>query len=31
MIKTGFGEKQKIHRAAYFGTTEYVIDMNFDL
>ena len=31
MIKSGFREKQKIHRAAHFGTTEYVIDMNFDL
>ena len=28
MIKSGFREKQKIHRAAHFGTTEYVINMN---
>ena len=28
MIKNGFGEKRKIHRAAHFGTTEYVNDVN---
>ena len=28
MIKSGFREKQKIHRAAHFGTTEYVININ---
>ena len=28
VIKSGFRDKQKIHRAAHFGTTEYVIDMN---
>ena len=28
MIKSWFEEKQKLHRAAHFGVTEYVIDMN---
>ena len=28
MIESGFREEQKIHRAAHFSTTEYVVDMN---
>ena len=28
MIKSGFREEQKIHRAAHFSTTEYVVDIN---
>ena len=29
MMKSEFREKQKIHRAGHFGTTEYVINMNY--